>query len=110
MAGRSGSNPYRKKAQNLSLPFQWQKKNNGRAGLNSLSMRGVVMREIARQVYIEDQYPGVVLGAISLPHGLIQIDAPPSPEDGRSWRASLLNLNSGVERILVNLDAHPDRT
>lgn len=68
------------------------------------------MREIARQVYIEDQYPGVVLGAISLPHGLIQIDAPPSPEDGRSWRASLLNLNSGVERILINLDAHPDRT
>src|SRR5689334_4484528 len=68
------------------------------------------MREIARQVYIEDQYPGVVLGAVSLPHGLIQIDAPPSPEDGRSWRASLLNLNSGVERILINLDAHPDRT
>ncbi len=68
------------------------------------------MREIARQVYIEDQYPGVVLGAISLPHGLIQVDAPPSPEDGRSWRASLLNLNSGVERILINLDAHPDRT
>jgi cyclase len=68
------------------------------------------MREIAHQVYVEDQYPGVVLAAISLPHGLIQIDAPPSPEDGRSWRASLLNLSSGVERILINLDAHPDRT
>ncbi len=68
------------------------------------------MREIAHQVYIEDQYPGVTLGVISLPHGLIQVDAPPSPEDGRSWRASLLNLNSGVERILINLDAHPDRT
>ena len=68
------------------------------------------MREIASQVYIEDQYPGVILAAISLPHGLIQVDAPPSPEDGRSWRASLLNLNSGVERILINLDAHPDRT
>jgi cyclase len=68
------------------------------------------MREIARQIYIEEEYPGVILGAISLPHGLIQIDAPPSPEDGRSWRASLLSLNSGVERILINLDAHPDRT
>jgi cyclase len=68
------------------------------------------MREIASQVYIEDQYPGVILGAISLPQGLIQIDAPPSPEDGRSWRASLLNLNNGVERVLINLDAHPDRT
>lgn len=68
------------------------------------------MQEIANQVYIEEAYPGVILGAISLPHGLIQIDAPPSPEDGRSWRASLLNLNTAVERVLVNLDAHPDRT
>ncbi len=68
------------------------------------------MQEIASQVYIEEQYPGVILGAISLPHGLVQIDAPPSPEDGRSWRASLLNLNTAVERVLVNLDAHPDRT
>jgi glyoxylase-like metal-dependent hydrolase (beta-lactamase superfamily II) len=68
------------------------------------------MQVIAKNVYIEDQYPGVTLGAISLAHGLIQIDAPPSPEDGRSWRASMLNLNSGVERLLINLDAHPDRT
>lgn len=68
------------------------------------------MQVIAEQVYIEDQYSGVVLGAISLGHGLIQIDAPPSPEDGRSWRAALLGLNSGVERFLVNLDSHPDRT
>ncbi|MDX9990632.1 MAG: MBL fold metallo-hydrolase [Anaerolineales bacterium] len=68
------------------------------------------MQVIAEQVYIEEQYPGVVLGAISLGHGLIQIDAPPAPEDGRSWRATLLSLNSGVERFLVNLDSHPDRT
>jgi glyoxylase-like metal-dependent hydrolase (beta-lactamase superfamily II) len=59
---------------------------------------------------MEDHYPGVTLGAIALPHGLIQIDAPPLPEDGRSWRAALLGLNSGVERLLVNLDSHPDRT
>ncbi len=68
------------------------------------------MQTLAPQVFIEEQYPGVTLGAIALPHGLIQIDAPPSPEDGRSWRAALLGLNSGVERLLVNLDAHPDRT
>jgi len=68
------------------------------------------MQTLAHQVFIEDQYPGVTLGAIALPHGLIQIDAPPSPEDGRSWRAALLGLNSGVERLLINLDAHPDRT
>lgn len=68
------------------------------------------MQTLAHQVFIEESYPGVTLGAIALPHGLIQIDAPPSPEDGRSWRAALLGLNSGVERLLVNLDAHPDRT
>lgn len=68
------------------------------------------MQAIAKDVYIESQYPGVVLGAIVLSDGLIQIDAPPSPEDGRSWRASLLSLSSGPERMLINLDAHPDRT
>jgi glyoxylase-like metal-dependent hydrolase (beta-lactamase superfamily II) len=68
------------------------------------------MQSIAKNVYIEDQYLGVVLGAIDLPHGLIQIDAPPSPDDGRAWRATLMNLESGPERLLINLDAHPDRT
>jgi glyoxylase-like metal-dependent hydrolase (beta-lactamase superfamily II) len=68
------------------------------------------MQALANQVYIEEQYPGVTLGAIVLPHGLIQIDAPPAPEDTRSWRAALLSLNSGVERVLINLDGHPDRT
>ncbi len=68
------------------------------------------MQLIANQIYIEDQYPGVTLGAVALNHGLIQLDAPPSPEDGRSWRAALLGLNSGVERFLVNLDSHADRT
>jgi glyoxylase-like metal-dependent hydrolase (beta-lactamase superfamily II) len=68
------------------------------------------MQQLAENVYIEDQFPGVTLGAINLPHGLIQIDAPPSMDDNRTWRATLLNLGGGVERILVNLDAHPDRT
>jgi len=68
------------------------------------------MQEITKNVYIEDQFPGVTLGAIVNQRGLIQIDAPPSPEDARSWRAALMNLGGGMERVLVNLDAHPDRT
>ncbi len=68
------------------------------------------MREIAKDIYIEDDYLGVTLGAIPLSHGMIQIDAPPSPEDCRAWRAALLNLGGGPERLLINLDAHPDRT
>ncbi|MBI3161576.1 MAG: MBL fold metallo-hydrolase [Chloroflexi bacterium] len=68
------------------------------------------MQEITKNVYIEDQFPGVTLGVIVTSRGLIQIDAPPSPEDARSWRAALMNLGGGMERVLINLDAHPDRT
>ncbi|MBL8061993.1 MAG: hypothetical protein JNK32_03170 [Anaerolineales bacterium] len=68
------------------------------------------MQEITKNIYIEDQFLGVTLGVIVTPRGLIQIDAPPSPEDARSWRASLMNLGGGIERVLINMDAHPDRT
>lgn len=68
------------------------------------------MQEITKNIYIEDQFLGVTLGVIVTPRGLIQIDAPPSPEDARSWRASLMNLGGGIDRLLINLDAHPDRT
>ncbi|HJS19396.1 MAG TPA: MBL fold metallo-hydrolase [Anaerolineales bacterium] len=68
------------------------------------------MDAIANNVYTEDRFPGVTLGVISQPRGLIQIDAPPSPDDGRAWRASLMGMGNGPERVLINLDAHPDRT
>jgi glyoxylase-like metal-dependent hydrolase (beta-lactamase superfamily II) len=68
------------------------------------------MQEITNSIFIEDQFHGVTLGVIVTPRGLIQIDAPPSPEDARSWRATLMNLGGGMERALINLDAHPDRT
>ncbi len=68
------------------------------------------MQQILEHVYIEQAYPGVVLGAITTPHGLILIDAPFRPDDIRAWRSALLNLGGGVERLLVNLDVHADRT
>jgi len=68
------------------------------------------MESIAENVFIEEKYPGVLLGAINRPRGLLQIDAPPSPEDGREWRASLMGISEGPERLLINLDAHLDRT
>lgn len=68
------------------------------------------MKSITDKVFIEDQYPGVTLGVVALPQGVVQIDAPPSAEDGRALRASLMNLSRGDERILVNLDSHFDRT
>jgi len=68
------------------------------------------MDAIAKNVYIEERFPGVTLGIIVQSRGLIQIDAPPAPEDGRSWRASLMGMGNGHERVLINLDSHPDRT
>jgi glyoxylase-like metal-dependent hydrolase (beta-lactamase superfamily II) len=68
------------------------------------------MQAIAKDIYISNEYPGATLGVINLPLGLIQIDAPPAPEDGRAWRAALLNMGGSSDRLLVNLDAHPDRT
>lgn len=68
------------------------------------------MQEIESGIYYEDAFPGVTLGALTLPRGTILIDAPLRAEDGRSWRAALLNRGSGIDRVLINLDAHPDRT
>jgi glyoxylase-like metal-dependent hydrolase (beta-lactamase superfamily II) len=68
------------------------------------------MEEIVSGIYYENSFPGVTLGALVLPHGTILIDAPLRGEDARSWRASLINRGSGTNQMLVNLDAHPDRT
>ncbi len=68
------------------------------------------MREIKPGIFIETTYPGVTLGAIILPQGMIFIDAPMRSEDGRSWRSALLNQGGSLNRLLVNLDAHADRT
>lgn len=68
------------------------------------------MQEIAPHVFIDTSFEGVTLGAIRGDHGLVLIDSPFKPEDTRSWRAALLNLSGGVERLLINLDAHFDRT
>lgn len=68
------------------------------------------MQEIAPHIFIETSYPGVTLGAINWPHGLILIDAPLRPDDIRLWRSTLANMNGGMDRLLVNLDEHFDRT
>lgn len=68
------------------------------------------MLEIAPNIFIETCFPGVTLGAVNYRHGLVLIDSPFRAEDTRSWRASLMNLGGGVDRLLVNMDAHFDRT
>ncbi len=68
------------------------------------------MQELKKNIFYENAYPGVTLGALVLPHGAILIDAPLRAEDARIWRTSLLALSSNANRLLVNLDTHPDRT
>jgi glyoxylase-like metal-dependent hydrolase (beta-lactamase superfamily II) len=68
------------------------------------------MKQIAKKIFIETGYPGVTLGVIDWNHGLLLIDAPFRIEDARLWRTALLNLGGGIDRMLVNLDSHIDRT
>lgn len=68
------------------------------------------MQQINRNIYFEDSYLGVTIGALVFPHGLILIDAPLRSEDSRSWRSALINQRGGSNKLLINLDAHPDRT
>jgi hypothetical protein len=68
------------------------------------------MKEISRGIYYENSYSGVTLGAILQPQGTILLDAPLRAEEGRTWRSTINNLGASPNRVLVNLDAHPDRT
>jgi glyoxylase-like metal-dependent hydrolase (beta-lactamase superfamily II) len=69
-----------------------------------------MMKKIEDGIYYETSYPGVTLGAVFCSQATILIDAPLRAEDARSWLASLLNFEKSTQHILVNLDAHPDRT
>jgi glyoxylase-like metal-dependent hydrolase (beta-lactamase superfamily II) len=68
------------------------------------------MQQIDNGIFYEDTYLGVTLGAFVFPRGTIMIDAPLRAEDARSWRSMLINQRGGPNRLLVYLDAHPDRT
>jgi glyoxylase-like metal-dependent hydrolase (beta-lactamase superfamily II) len=68
------------------------------------------VEDISQKIFIETGYQGVIVAAIPWSQGQILIDAPFKNEDIRSWRASLINLAAGGERVLINLDAHYDRT
>ncbi len=68
------------------------------------------MQQIERGIFYEDTFLGVTVGGITFSHGTIMIDAPLRAEDARAWRSMLLNQRGGSNRLLVNLDSHPDRT
>jgi len=68
------------------------------------------MQEVAHRVYIETRYPGPTLGLAILPRGMVLVDAPPCPDAAQSWQHTVRAMNGSVpDRVLVFLDAHPDR-
>lgn len=70
------------------------------------------MEEIRKQIFIEDGYPGVVVGAIRSERGLILVDSPFRSEDQDHWRRAVSRLEEGIgkKKLLVILDTHIDRT
>ena len=78
------------------------------------------MQAIGENIYYEDAFVGVTLGAIIKPRGLILIDAPLRPEDSRIWNEKILqeararweasDSENPKEHVLIYLDSHPDRT
>lgn len=67
------------------------------------------MKEIAPNIYVSTEYPGVNVGFILLPAGAIAIDAPTLPQDARAWRQRIVETAGGPILYLVLTDAHPDR-
>jgi len=68
------------------------------------------MEQIAKNIYIETGFPGVVLAAIRLKEGLLMVDSPFQLESQRIWLSNVNDLGSGVKRLLIMLDTHVDRT
>ncbi|HSR47459.1 MAG TPA: MBL fold metallo-hydrolase [Anaerolineales bacterium] len=63
------------------------------------------MRELVKGVFLQDEYPGVRLGAVVVDGSALLIDSPLRIEDGRDWLAAI-----GVQpKYMVLLDDHPDR-
>jgi glyoxylase-like metal-dependent hydrolase (beta-lactamase superfamily II) len=67
------------------------------------------MKEIAPDVYVSTEYPGVNVGFIAMPAGVIAVDAPTLPGDARAWRQQITETTGGPILYVVLTDAHPDR-
>jgi glyoxylase-like metal-dependent hydrolase (beta-lactamase superfamily II) len=67
------------------------------------------MEKIASNVYASTSYPGVNVGFIAVPTGVIAIDAPTLPRDACAWRQQILETAGGPILYVILTDGHPDR-
>ncbi len=65
------------------------------------------MRKYRTGVLVESRYPGVIIGAVPSDDGMLLVDMPLKPDDGRDWIGQL--TNTGRPRYLALMDQHPDR-
>jgi glyoxylase-like metal-dependent hydrolase (beta-lactamase superfamily II) len=68
------------------------------------------MKEIAPNIYVSTEYPGVNVGLIVMPEGAIAVDAPTLPQDARAWRQKVAEIAQVPLQYVVLTDAHPDRS
>jgi glyoxylase-like metal-dependent hydrolase (beta-lactamase superfamily II) len=67
------------------------------------------MKEIAPNIYVSTEYPGVNVGFVVLPKGAVAVDAPTLPRDALAWRKQIVKKAGGPILYVVLTDAHPDR-
>ncbi len=67
------------------------------------------MEQITPNVYIENGYHFVTVGAILTADGWIGIDTPPLPNETRAWRQALHEISPVPFRYIINTDHHRDR-
>lgn len=65
------------------------------------------MRKYRSGVLVEARYPGVIIGAVPSNDGVLLVDVPLKPEDGRDWIGQL--TSTGRPKYLALMDQHPDR-
>jgi cyclase len=68
-----------------------------------------MMKEIASNIYVSTEYPGVNVGFIVRPAGVIAVDAPTLPKDAHAWRRQIIETTGGPILYTVLTDAHPHR-
>ncbi len=67
------------------------------------------MQEIASNVYVKTDYPGVNVGAIVTADGIICVDSPTCPADAQDWLTQLHQSFKLPIRYLILTDYHSDR-
>lgn len=67
------------------------------------------MHKLAGNVYVENSFSGVTVGAIVTKDGIVVVDTPTRPSDARTWREKLTTLSPKPILFVINTDQHRDR-